>query len=99
MKRFSGLVVILLFFGGCAQMCEFGQADSASGLKCYRVFSKAEVGMTLKEVEARIGAPQTRQIDVSYQGKTYDEVWVYSTTPSTVLYFKNGTLAHKEYQQ
>jgi len=99
MKRYLGTVFLLSVLCGCAQMCEFGQDGAAPGLKCYRVFSKAEIGMTSKEVEQRIGSPQTRRIDVSYRGQTYDEVWVYETTPHTILYFKNGVLKHKEYEQ
>jgi len=94
-----GFLLVCLVSAGCAQLCEFGKGDNSSGLKCYRVFNKAEVGMTAKEVQDRIGTPQSRSIDVSYNGKTYDEVWIYGTTPPTVLYFKNGIVAHKEYQQ
>ena len=95
-------VVVLSLFAvlcGCAQLCEFGSGGDDLGLKCVRVFSKAEVGMTQKEVQDLIGPPQRRQTDVSYEGKTYDEVWIYETTPPTILYFKWGTLEHKEYQQ
>jgi hypothetical protein len=80
-------------------MCEFGKTDKDSGLECHRVFAKAEIGMTQTEVEKKLGSPQKRQIDVPYRDKTYDEVWVYETMPPTVLYFKNGVLAEKEYQQ
>ncbi len=89
----------LFLICGCAQMCEFGESNTGSGLSCHRVFAKAEIGMTQKEVEAKLGTPQGRQMDVSYRGTTYDEVWVYETVPPTVLYFKGGVLKEKEYQQ
>lgn len=99
MKRVLSSVFLLAMLCGCAQMCEFGQGSDSSGLKCQRMYAKAEVGMTKKEVEERLGTPQTRNVDVTYRGKTYDEVWVYHTSPPTVLYFKNGVLEQKEYQQ
>ncbi len=96
--------LLVLAFGvfsvcGCAQMCEFGKVGDAPGLECHRVFAKADIGMMKEEVEKSLGAPQKRQVDVSYRGNTYEEVWVYKTEPPTVLYFKNGILAEKEYQQ
>ena len=98
-RRMCVIVCLMLALCGCAQLCEFGSASDSSGMKCYRVFSKAEVGMTQKQVQEHIGSPQKRQVEVSYRGKVYDEVWIYDTTPPTVLYFKNGVLEHKEYQQ
>lgn len=92
-------VLCLCFACGCAQLCEFGTGERGSGLSCRRVFAKAEIGMTQKQVEEKLGSPQGRQIDVSYRGTTYDEVWVYETMPPTILYFKGGVLKEKEYQQ
>ncbi|MFH0877412.1 MAG: hypothetical protein V1863_04225 [Candidatus Omnitrophota bacterium] len=99
MKKIAVFMAALIMLCGCAQLCEFGSGGDDPGLKCVRVFSKAEVGMTQKEVQDLIGPPQRRKTDVSYEGKTYDEVWIYETTPATILYFKWGTLEHKEYQQ
>lgn len=99
MKRTSLFVFCIFFVCGCAQMCEFGKSDTSSGFSCKRVFAKAEIGMTQKEVEAKLGTPQGRQMDVSYRDTTYDEVWVYETVPPTVLYFKGGVLKEKEYQE
>ena len=92
-------LALLLALCGCAKICEFGQDEGSSGLKCFSVISRIELGMSAKEVEAKIGAPQNKKFDVPYRGKTYDEVWVYNTATPTILYFKNGTLKHKEYQQ
>lgn len=99
MKKFIILCVLSFVFSGCAQVCEFGKAGDSSGFKCYKLLARAEVGMSAKEVEKSIGTPQKRQIGISYRGKAYDEAWVYNTDPPTVLYFKNGVLEHKEYQQ
>lgn len=99
MRTFVWLILVSTMICGCAQLCEFGSATDAAGLKCHRVFSKAEVGMTKSEVEKRLGSPQNRNIDVVYRDKTYDEVWVYNTAPPTILYFKGDALEHKEYQQ
>ena len=55
--------------------------------------------MTQKEIEKTIGLPQRREFDMTLRGVKYDEVWVYNTSPPTILYFKGSTLARKEYQQ
>ena len=99
MKRLVVIFSLCFLFCGCSAMCEFGKTDTSSGVECHRVFAKAEVGMSQKEVEAQIGSPQMRNVDVPYRGKTYDEVWVYDTTPPTVLYFKGGILQEKEYEE
>ncbi|HAJ56677.1 MAG TPA: hypothetical protein DCL35_02780 [Candidatus Omnitrophica bacterium] len=99
MKIGPSVLFFIFVLCGCAHICEFGESDTSSGLKCHRVVAKAEIGMTRAEAEKKLGSPQRRQIDVSYRGKTYDEVWVYETVPPTVLYFKNGILEEKEYQQ
>jgi len=95
------VILCLLSFAlcGCAKICEFGKAGDSSGLKCYKFLAQAEIGMSAKEVEENIGLPQKRQLGISYRGKAYDEAWVYNTNPPTVLYFKNGIMEHKEYQQ
>ncbi|MGE5279617.1 MAG: hypothetical protein ACM3L6_02590 [Deltaproteobacteria bacterium] len=93
-----GIVLLsAVFMAGCAEMCTFGRSSQGAGLTCERVFSKAERGMTLQQVQKELGDPQSRSEDVSYLGTVYDEVWVYGTTPPTVLYFKNGILKDKEY--
>ena len=97
--RFFLLVLAGSVLAGCAQFCEFGKTSDSEGLKCIRVFSQAEIGMTQKQVTRHIGTPQQRRFDVRYQDKIYEEVWVYLTVPPTVLYFKGGVLEHKEYQQ
>jgi len=99
MNKFVILCLLSFVFLGCAKICQFGKEGASSGIKCFKLSAKAEVGMTAKEVEKSIGTPQKRQIGVSYRDKVYDEVWVYNTAPPTVLYFKNGVLEHKEYQQ
>ena len=98
--KISAMALALVFMlCGCAQICEFGKAGDSSGLKCYGFFSQSKVGQTQKEVKERIGSPQRKNMDVEYRGKKYDEVWIYDTAPPTILYFKNGILEHKEYQQ
>ena len=91
------LVLTLIFLCGCAQTYEFGTTDDSSGVKTIPFFSQSRVGMTKKEVQEKIGLPQSRSTDVTYRGKVYQEVWVYNTSPQTILYFKNGVLEHKEY--
>ena len=101
MKKLFAVVFIfcaLCILFGCAAMCEFGKNDGSSGMKCRGSLAQATVGETSGEVEKAIGAPQSRSVNVSYRGKTYDEVWVYNGTPPTVLYFKHGVLEDKEYQ-
>jgi hypothetical protein len=92
-------LVCLMLCGGCAETCMFGRSDGSSGISCRRTDTKVDVGMTAKEVEAKVGPPNRRNVDVSYRGKTYDEVWIYETSPDMLLYFKNGILEAKDYQQ
>ena len=99
MKRALLMAACLVMFCGCAKICQFGKGDNSSGVNCFGFFAQAEIGMSQKEVRGLIGSPQKKNIDVEYRGKRYDEVWVYDTMPPTVLYFKNGVLEHKEYQQ
>jgi hypothetical protein len=101
MRRFAGVSLALaaLWVCGCAKICEFGEGSSGSGLKCLQVTSRVSAGMTSAEVEDRIGPPQSKKFDMPYRGKTYEEVWVYETSTPTVLYFNNGVLEHKEYEQ
>jgi hypothetical protein len=68
-------------------------------MDCLKFISDVEVGMTEKEVRERVGVPQNRRLGVAFRGKTYDEVWIYDTSVPTVMYFKNGVLEHKEYEQ
>jgi hypothetical protein len=98
MNTFLVVLVCLALCAGCAEVCTFGRSDSSSGFQCRRVDAKVEPGMTTKDVEARVGPPTRRSIDVSYRGKTYDEAWIYETSPNMLLYFKNGVLAAKDYQ-
>ncbi len=99
MKRSVIALVSVFMLCGCAKICEFGKGDASSGIKCFGFFSQAKVGMTQNEVKDAIGSPQRKDIDAEYRGKKYDEVWVYDTTPPTILYFNKGVLEHKEYQQ
>jgi len=98
MKRHIFAVV---FLGLCALAgCSVPDKKiQGPGLLGQRLFVKAEPGMTEAEVKETIGSPQRRSIDVSYKGKTYDELWFYETTrPATILYFNNGILEEKDYQ-
>lgn len=98
MKIFILLFAVLLM-AGCGKMCEFGKGAESSGIKCAGFFAQADEGMTMKQIEERLGVPQKKSLDVESFGKKYEEVWVYETQPPTVLYFKNGILEKKEYQQ
>lgn len=86
---------------GCANICEFGSAGTGKNVRCYGLMDSAEKGMTQKEVEKKIGLPDRRIFGISYMGKKYDEAWVYSNMPTanTVLYFQNGILKEKDYEQ
>lgn len=91
-----------LFLVGCANnICEFGKGNSGEGFHCYlRQIDAAKVGMSQNDVEKTIGHPNERRYGISYMGKTYDEAWVYSNAlPPTILYFSNGILKVKDYQQ
>ena len=99
MFKFLLVALAPLLLWGCAEVCTFGHSDGSGGIQCRRVDAKVEAGMTAKEVEAKVGAPTRRNIDVSYRGKTYDEAWIYETSPNMILYFKNGVLDAKDYQQ
>ncbi|MFH1691403.1 MAG: hypothetical protein ABIC68_02350 [Candidatus Omnitrophota bacterium] len=98
MKRSFLFFFFLLSFCGCAQVCEFGSTDDSSGLKCFGLAARATRGMTLEEVEKRIGVPARRMSPADYHGTTYDEAWIYDTSPATILYFKGGILKEKDYQ-
>jgi len=95
-------IIIALLFSvniGCARTIQFGEGESESGLQLYSLFSNIMPGMTESEVKERIGSPSVRNHDVEYQGMFYDEQWIYRTTsPITVLYFKNEILEVKDYQ-
>ncbi len=97
MKRyvFSIFLLGLCCAAGCAVQ---NQKIQGPGLLGQRMFVKARPGMTQAEVVEAIGSPQGRSLNVSYKGKTYDEVWLYETMPATVLYFKDGVLEEKDYQ-
>ncbi len=99
MRKIIISLAAILSFAGCAEVCSFGRGDAASGVECRRTDAKVEAGMTAKQVEDKIGPPQRRNIDVAYRGKTYDEVWIYETSPTMLLYFKHGVLEAKDYQQ
>jgi len=99
MKRRIGGIVLLavLCAAGCAGK-RLDQKFQGPGLFGQRVFVKVQPGMLQPEVRDKIGAPHRRSLNVSYKGKTYDEVWIYSSDPATVLYFKHGVLEAKDYQ-
>ncbi|HQP91102.1 MAG TPA: hypothetical protein PLU24_00305 [Candidatus Omnitrophota bacterium] len=97
--RIISVIFLMLIFTGCSSICQFGTGASDSPTKCHSIFDRAEVGMTLKEVEDKLGVPSKRQLDVTYRNTRYGEVWVYESDPPTVLYFKNGVLDKVEYQE
>lgn len=100
MRRYLFSLFLCLLFYGCAWNYEFGRSsDPSAGTKYIGTFERAKPGMTKKEVEQQFGVPRTRNYDVQYMGKGYDEMWVYDTQPPTVLYFKGSVLVYKEYQQ
>lgn len=99
MKHYFMFLIFLLFFSGCAQVCEFGSTEGSSGLQCFGLAARAKAGMTREEVTKRIGVPARRMMPADYQGKTYDEAWIYDTSPTTILYFKGNILKEKDYQQ
>jgi outer membrane protein assembly factor BamE (lipoprotein component of BamABCDE complex) len=99
MNKLLVSIVCLMLCAGCAEMCTFGRSDGSSGLQCRRVDAKVEIGMTAQEVQSKVGQPSRRNIDVFYRGKTYDEAWIYETSPVMILYFKSGVLEAKDYQQ
>lgn len=96
--RFLIIFLLLVFSVGCAAVCRTGTSSDFTNVKNYCIFTKAELGMSKKEVQVAIGIPKSRSEDVSFGGKNYEEVWVYDGEPQPVLYFKNGFLAHKEYR-
>lgn len=101
MKQFF-VFVCVLFLTGCANnICEFGKGDSGQGFHCYlKQIDAAKIGMSQKDIEKTIGRPDERRFGISYMGKNYDEAWVYSkASPPTILYFSNGILKEKDYQQ
>ncbi len=98
MKHCFLVLSFMFLFCGCAQVCEFGETEDSSGLKCFGLSARAEKGMTSEEVEKRIGVPARRMAPADYQGKTYDEAWIYDTSPTTILYFKGNILKEKDYQ-
>ena len=99
MRKVAAILVFLFLFYGCAEICQFGKTDGTRSMKCIGFLDQAKPGMTQKEIEKTIGLPQRREFDMTLRGVKYDEVWVYNTSPPTVLYFKGSTLARKEYQQ
>lgn len=99
MKRRFLFLLFLLFFSGCADICEFGTGENSSGFKCFGLAARAKPGMTRAEVGKRIGLPARRMAPADYQGKTYNEAWIYDTSPPTILYFKGDILREKDYQQ
>lgn len=99
MKHSFLSLLFIIFFCGCAQVCEFGTTEGSSGFKCFGLSARAEKGMTAEEVTKRIGPPARRMAPADYQGKTYDEAWIYDTSPPTILYFKGGILKEKDYKQ
>ena len=99
MRKLIAMGFLIFVFLGCAKICKFGTTGDSSGINCFALLAQAKVGMSQKEVVETIGTPQNKRIDIPYRGKTYDEAWIYNTDPATVLYFKNGVLEHKDYQQ
>ena len=94
------IITLVLFISiGCARTIQFGEGESESSMQLYSLFSNVRPGMTASEVQKRIGLPSIRNHDAEYQGMFYDEQWIYRTTsPATVLYFKNEVLEVKDYQ-
>lgn len=99
MKRMILIWACLILCAGCSTVCSFGRSDGSGGFECRSMDAKVTAGMSAQKVEAMLGAPSRRNINVSYRGKTYDEAWLYETSPNMILYFKDGVFDVKDYQQ
>ena len=99
MRKVAAVLVFLFLFYGCAETWQFGKTDDSNSIKRIGFLKQAKPGMTQKEIGNTIGLPEKREFDMTLRGVKYDEVWVYNTSPPTVLYFKGSTLGRKEYQQ